>query len=214
MDAEQLIGSLVRGAFSSRRKRGDRTLRFLTGGRGSFLNASSLLTVAGLAWGLMESAGPKTTVPVGGGRSAAPEVPRPPLPPLPASAAPAEAAVPAIPADLLSVLRLTISAARADGDFSAAETDMILAHARAAGADQIVEAELRRTVPLSEIVAGVPGTAQKQDLYTLAFAVVRADQGVSGAERIYLAQLALALDLDSATTQRLEREAVEKISQV
>ncbi len=141
-------------------------------------------------------------------------VPPPPLPPLPGAAPPTDPAVPAIPADLLRVLRLAISAARADGDFSEAEKELILAHAREAGADRIVRTELTRTIPLAEIVAGVDGAEKKQDLYTLAFAVARADHGVSGAERIYLAQLALALGLDSPTTQRLEREAAEKISQV
>ena len=41
-----------------------------------------------------------------------------------------------------------------------------------------------------DIVSGVEDPAQRATLYGLAFAVVRADEQVGGAERIYLAQLA------------------------
>jgi uncharacterized membrane protein YebE (DUF533 family) len=40
---------------------------------------------------------------------------------------------------------------------------------------------------------------------------VRADESVSGAERIYLAQLAHQLSLDAATVTRLEQDAATKI---
>jgi uncharacterized membrane protein YebE (DUF533 family) len=45
----------------------------------------------------------------------------------------------------------------------------------------------------------------------MAFAVVRADETVSGAERIYLAQLAHALGLDPAAAARIEKEAAARI---
>jgi len=45
----------------------------------------------------------------------------------------------------------------------------------------------------------------------LAFTIVRADEHVSGAERIYLAQLAYQLGLDDATTQALETDTAAKI---
>jgi uncharacterized membrane protein YebE (DUF533 family) len=51
----------------------------------------------------------------------------------------------------------------------------------------------------------------KKELYVLAFTIVRADESVSGAERIYLAQLAYRLGLDEATTQALETETAAKI---
>ncbi len=54
----------------------------------------------------------------------------------------------------------------------------------------LVERELQQPRPLAEIVAGVTDPAQRATLYNLAFAVVRADEQVGGAERIYLAQLA------------------------
>jgi uncharacterized membrane protein YebE (DUF533 family) len=48
-------------------------------------------------------------------------------------------------------------------------------------------------------------------MYALAFAIVRADEAVSGAERVYLAQLAAKLGLDAATTARIESEAAAAI---
>ena len=53
---------------------------------------------------------------------------------------------------------------------------------------------------------------QRDDLYTLAFAVARADETVSGGERIFLAQLAHLLGLDAAASTELERVAVERIA--
>jgi uncharacterized membrane protein YebE (DUF533 family) len=46
----------------------------------------------------------------------------------------------------------------------------------------------------------------------LAYAIVRADEGICGAERIYLAQLASLLKLDKATVDKLEAETDDKIS--
>ena len=45
----------------------------------------------------------------------------------------------------------------------------------------------------------------------IAFAIVRADESVSGAERIYLAQLAHQLGLDAASVASLEAETAAKI---
>ena len=56
-------------------------------------------------------------------------------------------------------------------------------------------------------MAGVTDPKLKAELYTLAYSIVRADEGVTGAERIYLAQLAHQLGLDPAATKRLEAEA-------
>ena len=46
----------------------------------------------------------------------------------------------------------------------------------------------------------------------LAFAILRADEQVRGAERIYLAQLANLLGLDPATVQELEADAGRRAS--
>ncbi len=45
----------------------------------------------------------------------------------------------------------------------------------------------------------------------LAFTIVRADDAVSGAERIYLAQLAHALGLDAATAAAMEQQTATAI---
>jgi uncharacterized membrane protein YebE (DUF533 family) len=52
---------------------------------------------------------------------------------------------------------------------------------------------------------------RKHDLYVLAFAIVRADESVSGAERIYLAQLAHQLGIDPASAAALERTTAATI---
>ncbi len=63
----------------------------------------------------------------------------------------------------------------------------------------------------SDIVGGVTDPAVKRDLYILAFTIVRADESVSGAERVYLAQLAYQLGLDTETVGQLEAETATKI---
>ena len=88
---------------------------------------------------------------------------------------------------------------------------MIMDRAREAGLESIVEAELSQTRPLGDIVRGVTDPAIRKDLYVLAFAIVRADETVSGAERIYLAQLAHQLGLDPAAVQAIEAETSSKI---
>ena len=211
MDAEGLIGSIIGGALTGRRKRGNGALRYLTGGRGSFLNASTLLTVAGVAWGLYESAQARPTVP--GSAEPAPASPTPPLPfppPLPGTAG-ASGSTDEVPPAIRRLVQLTLSAARADGVLSDAERAGVLRHARAVGAEALVAEELERIRPIGEIVSGATALQLKQDLYTLAFSIVRADEGISGAERIYLAQLAAELGLDADLSSKLEQEAAAGI---
>jgi uncharacterized membrane protein YebE (DUF533 family) len=104
-----------------------------------------------------------------------------------------------------------ISAARADGELGGRERERILAEAREVGAEALVRQELDAPRPLGELVAGVTDPELKQQLYTLAFVIVRADEAVSGGERIYLAQLASRLGLDTAAVERLEGEAAGRI---
>jgi uncharacterized membrane protein YebE (DUF533 family) len=100
-----------------------------------------------------------------------------------------------------------ISAARADGELSDVERQAILERARAAGVEALVTGELATATPLNAIVAGIPDSKQRADLYVLAYAIVRADESVSGSERIYLAQLASLLQIDDVTVARLEQDA-------
>jgi uncharacterized membrane protein YebE (DUF533 family) len=230
---ERLLGSVIKGALTGRRKRSGKTLRYLTGGRGSFLNASTLLAVAGVAWGLYETSRRQEGAAAATGVGALPPTPGGvgPLvsggsvpPPVPGAASEREPPPPpvqavgrggppvAVPAAVERVIRLTVSAARADGILSGAERTALVEHARAVGAEAIVDDELSRPTPLARIVAGVDHVGLREELYTLAFALVRADETVSGAERIYLAQLAHALGLDAGATTRLEAAASGRLA--
>jgi uncharacterized membrane protein YebE (DUF533 family) len=208
MDAEDILDGVIRGALGSRRKRHRGALDYLVGGRHSLLNARTLLAAAGVAWGVYEASRsqPSATAPaapIGAGPEALPPLPRVPSGPTEVAAPPGS--------DLIRLVRLTISAARADGDLSLDERGRILEHARGVGLEAAVAAELQQPRPLAEIVAGVGDARLKTDMYRLAFAIVRADEAVSGAERVYLAQLAAKLGLDAATTGGIESEAAAAI---
>ncbi len=60
-----------------------------------------------------------------------------------------------MPDTMLRVIRLAVSAARADGALGPQERELILARAREAGLESVVEAELAAARPLAEIVAGI-----------------------------------------------------------
>lgn len=218
MDAEDILGSLIRGALGGRRKKKHGALRALTGG-GSLINARTLLAAAGVAWGLYESAQRKNAM-QGGAQGFSSPAPTPvspppgadvpPPPPLPLSfSAPA---APEAPEDLLRLIRLTISAARADGTLTPEEEAAILEHARDVGLESVAREEIATPRPLAQIVAGFDPAAAR-DLYTMAFTIVRADEGVSGAERIYLAQLAHLLGLDPTEAAKLENDAASRIDE-
>lgn len=209
MDGEDIVNGLLRGAFGGRRKR-SRGARRAFGRRGSLVNATTLLAAAGVAWGLYET--------WQGQRSSGGTAPQPgtPPPPQPAGTAPpplptAEAS--SLPEPVLRVVRLMVSAAGADGHLGPEEREAILAEARKAGAEEAVARELESPRPLADIVAGVGDTKLREDLYTLAFGIVRADETVTGAERIYLAQLAHQLGLEQDDVARLEARAVSRIDE-
>lgn len=219
VDAEELLGVFVRSVLGhSGRKRARGAASFLSGQKG-FLTASTLLAGVGIAWGIYDSVkGQQSGAPAAAGAPGAPGLPAEAL--AKAGAVPQVIPVPpvhqvpgaeAIPDDVLRIIRLAVSAARADGTLSAAERALILGHARDAGFESVVELELASPHPLVSIVSGVTEPSHKHDLYILAFTIVRADEGVSGAERIYLAQLAHQLDLDAATVARIEAETAAKI---
>ena len=188
-----ILSVVLRGAMGrSGRKRARRATKFLTGD-GGFLTASSVLAAAGVAWGIYDSVK----------RQDLPQVPRgAPIPVLPAD----------LPNPVLQMIRLAVSASRADGELSALEREQILSRARAAGLEAIIEPELTQTSrPLAEIVESITDSAAGKEFYTLAFTIVRADEVVTGGERIYLAQLAHRLGLDPATVAATEAETTAKI---
>lgn len=209
MDAEDILNEVIRGTLGGRRKRHRGTLGALAGGR--LLNARNLLTAAGLAWGVYEATRSQTTA-----AAPAPDpspLPKPSATPPPIPSPTASAARPSASPDdgLRRLVRLAISAARADGNLSLEERGRIQEQAERVGLGDDVAAELQQPRPLAEIVAGVGDPKLRADLYTLAFTIVRADETVSGAERVYLAQLAAKLGLPPEATARLEAEAVAQI---
>lgn len=208
MDAETILNGLMRGALGGRGKRSRRASRAL-GRRGSLVNATTLLAAAGVAWGVYETwqgqRSPGTTSPPPGPPQPPPLPGQTTPPPLPSGQG--------LPASVLQVVRLMISAAGADGHLGPEEREAILAEARKVGAEDVVLQELETPRPLAEIVSGVTDPALKGDLYTLAFGIVRADETVSGGERIYLAQLAHQLGLDSATAKAIESRAAASIDE-
>jgi uncharacterized membrane protein YebE (DUF533 family) len=213
---DRLLGALIEGALGSRRKKGKKTLRHLTGGSGSLVTPQTLLAAAGLAWGVYEAATRNRPTP----GAAPPPIPGagggtpPPIPGAPASAPPPlPSPIPGAPVDddeyppaILRVVRLAISAARVDGALTPQELQEIMLRAREAGAEEVVEREIRAVRPLSEIVGGVVDLQERKELYGLAYAIVRADEGVGGAERVYLAQLGHALGLPDDVVRRVEEE--------
>jgi uncharacterized membrane protein YebE (DUF533 family) len=208
VDGEDIVNGLLRGAFGGRRKR-SRGARRALGRRGSLVNAKTLLAAAGVAWGLYET--------WQGQRSSGGSPPQPGAPPLPpAGTTPPPlptAETSSLPEPVLRVVRLMISAAGADGHLGPEEREAIMAEARKAGAEEAVARELESPRPLADIVAGVGDTKLREDLYTLAFGIVRADETVTGAERIYLAQLAHQLGLEPDDVERLEARAVSRIDE-
>ena len=196
-----LAGSLGR----SGRKRAKRATSFLTGHRG-FLSTSAIIGAAGVAWGIYDTLKAKNQSAV-----MVPGVPTVPGVPGAASIPPIPAAVDAALDPVARIIRLAVSASKADGTLSDQERGVIMARAREAGLEAVVEAELAQSRPLADIVRGVTDPEMKKELYVLAFTIVRADETVSGAERIYLAQLAHQLGLDAAAAQALENETSARI---
>lgn len=207
-----ILAALVGSALSLRSKRRSGALGFLTGSRGSFLDLSTIATVATAAFGASElfgRRGPSTT-------TRAPEIPDAPR-------TQNRAATPAqresalrddgseLSPDMLRLVRLTIAAALCDGHFSSVEKQRLTADAKAAGIEKLVAREIDAPRSLREICAGMTDRRHVRDVYTLAFAVVRADEGVSKTERRWLEELALELGLDRDATAELERAAVEQI---
>ena len=204
-----VLGVVLRGSLGrSGRKRARRATNFLTGHRG-FLSTSAIIGAAGVAWGIYDTLKAKNQSAIA--VPAVPGVPTIPGVPTAGSVPPIPAAMEAAFDPVSRIIRLAVSAAKADGTLNEQERELILSRAREAGLESIVEAELNQVRPLAEIVRGVIDPDMKKELYVLAFTIVRADESVSGAERIYLAQLAHQLGLDAATVQALEQETSAKI---
>jgi uncharacterized membrane protein YebE (DUF533 family) len=207
-DPAQLLSLFLEGALGrSGRKKARKAARYLRGHK-RLVTTSGLLAAAGVAWGIYDSlkSGAAGATAATGAASAAGGTVGPPWPTGAATGAAVSAAGPAsmLPPEVLRLVRLAVSAARADGELSPPERALILEHARKAGLEAEAERELDRPHPLADIVRGVAEESARHDLYALAFTIVRADETITGGERIYLAQLAHQLGIDSATAARLE----------
>ena len=151
-DAEDVLDGMVRGALSGRGKSWSRT-RHAVGASG-LINARTLLAAAGVAWGLYETwqaQQPQAGGAAVGGSAASSSQPAAAAPDAPD--APAASAAPptddkGVPAPVARLLRVMISAARADGELGPAERERILAEAHEVGADELVRAELDAPRPL------------------------------------------------------------------
>ena len=137
-----VLGIVLRGTLGrSGRKRARRATRFISGHKG-FLSASTLMAAAGVAWGIYDSlqgkdqgaAGDMGSVP---GVPAVPAVPGA-VPPVPGAAV--ASAVDTALDPVARVIRLAVSAAKADGTLSEQEREVILGRAREAGLEGVVEA--------------------------------------------------------------------------
>jgi uncharacterized membrane protein YebE (DUF533 family) len=232
MDESMLLQGVLGSLMGGRRRRSGRALRHLTGGLGglgggllgtALSHPAAALTAAGVAWGIFETLQNKDGAPpapgteggqwAGGGSGPSfgtPSGQAPGLPPLPLASL-ASPGPPGVSADVLRIVRLAISAGNADGAMSEQERLAVVQQAKDAGVAEIVEQEMQHRRPLAEIVAGVTDPAQRATLYVLAFTVLRADEAVGGAERIYLAQLAHLLNLDPSAVQKLEADAAARI---
>ena len=231
MDA--LVSDILRGVLGGRRKRSRRAAHFLTGGlargvtRGVLSNPGTMLGIAGVAWGILETLqNQHSTAPgSGGGLAGAPTSSTPsstpsstlpsPMPPASGSRQPPPipGAAPLAPAgdERVRLVRLAVSAASADGAMNEKERAALVQQVTAAGAAELLERELANPRPLPEVIAGVSDQADRATLYLLAYTILRADEQISGAERIYLAQLANLLGLDPPLVQTLEKNTGERI---
>ena len=208
MNPEFLVGGVLRSVLGGGRKSSRRALRYLSGGhRSLWSNPSTLLTAAGVAWGIYETLANRETQSGSAGSMGSTGTAGPTVPPLPNTGSSGAG----ISDDAMRVVRLAISAANADGVMNEQERAAIRQQAQSAGVAEIVEPELQQRRPLADIVSGVSDPAERATLYVLAFTVLRADEQLNGAERIYLAQLAHLLNLDPQTVQRLEQDTGERI---
>jgi len=210
MDPTRLVLGIARAALGGGKKKAGKARGFLSSS--GLMTPAGLLGAAGVAWGVWETLQAKGSGP-GGVPPFPASPPTIPPPPAPALAIPASAAAVAeapFPQEALRLVRLALSAARADGILSDGEREALLAVARAEGAEDAVAAEIARPTPVSEILRDVPPSS-REELYVLAFTVVCADEGVSGSERVYLAHLASRLGLTPDRTAALEARTAAAI---
>ena len=111
MNPDFLIKGVLSSVLGGGRKRSRRSLRFLNGGGSMWTRPTTLLTAAGVAWGIYETlqrSGSQSPA-VGGSSPASPAMGSGTLPPLPGESAAGE------DREALRIVRRALSAANADG---------------------------------------------------------------------------------------------------
>lgn len=231
MDPTRLLAGLLGGVFDTRPKAHSKVARLFGGSGGVGWNPRTLLSVGALGWAAYEiyrsRAGgiAQAGSPIVPGTVVVPSQPlSPPTlsptlpptlpPPLPASVRP-RVLESSTSTDITPVRRLVgvlLAAARCDGELGEAEYGRLLAIARDAGGSALVGEELRNPTPIARLVGGIPEPRARQDLYRLAFGVVRCDEGVDAREREWLAELARGLELTSTTVTELENSVTHGIA--
>jgi uncharacterized membrane protein YebE (DUF533 family) len=211
VDTSFLVNAVLSGVLGGGRKRSRLARRYLTGHGSLWSNPTTLLTAAGVAWGVFETLQKSTSqTSVADTPSAPPERTAPGPPPLPAPSLPDSGP---LEVGVLRVVRLAISAASADGAINEQERAAIVQQAKSAGGGMadVAERELTQPRPLREIVEGVSSPEEAATLYVMAFTILRADEQLTATERIYLAQLAHLLRLDPSMAEALEKDTGERI---
>src|SRR5688572_26816829 len=103
MDTSFLLTSVLNGVMSSRGKSSQRARRHLTGRAGGFLsNPATLMTAAGLAWGVFETLRSKPPANPAGAGNVNPLAGMPPTPDLPPPDRPVASSAPVVSAPLTS----------------------------------------------------------------------------------------------------------------
>ena len=194
MDLGGLLGAIVTEALGMRGKRhGSAASWILQGAVRRPGLAAGVLGAAGVAYGMWDRSQRQQ------GLHATPPPAMPP--PLPgASGGTMESQRP------LRQLRLVLAAAQADDHVSTKEMQRVLDRARTAGAESGLLLDLATTNAIESIVAGVTDITEQRELYAHAFAILRADEGVSDTERAWLARLAGALALSAEDASTFETE--------
>ncbi len=195
MNAERLLGNLIKGAVGSALGGRRSGLNRMLGGSGSAVGMGLL----GLAVGAFEHFSQQNApaaVPAQSGVGGAPRTPPPPpgaaraVPPPPPKAA-------VVATDPALLVRAMIAAAYADGNIDPEEESKILE--RAAEDRGLVEQELRAPLALDGLVAQVlalaPSQEQRDQVYFVSLLAIRAD---SAAEKSYLDSLAERLSVTPA----------------
>ena len=218
MNAERLLGSLVRSAMRGGRSRSRRRSRrrrrsLLSGGMKGAVGLGAL----GVAMAAFEhfTSGDKAGDRFTGGATRA--TPPPPLPPTAAGAPPppppATTAVPPPPsvasdtgAEAVLLVRAMIAAANADHDLDDEERGRLLAAIEEAGLGEeerrFLSAELESPLPMGELAARVDSPELARQVYLASRMAIEVD---TGAEENYLRRLAERLDLGPDQVEELER---------